>query len=187
MSSAPPYDPYEAFLIAEAFRNSWQILRSQFGEDIPQHFNYVIATNAAFSLELYLKCLLVIDGQTPKANHNLKLQFDALPPNNRDAIRTGYADILKTDRYLQEQKMRLKEEGKNPDKIFRFESVLNESALAFEKSRYPFDPRYKVHTYLAEPIERATRKVIVAIHPSWDRAFRNLLRRQGTLPKSQVR
>jgi hypothetical protein len=142
MSTVRTYDPYEAFLVGEAYNESgWIITRCFPPGEIPSDFKYVITANFALGLELYFKCLIVMGGEAPEEIHNLRTLFEALSQGNQTAIRKGYTEILKENQCRMEYEM-LKQSGKNPDKLFRFERVLNECALAFEKSRYPFDPKY---------------------------------------------
>src|SRR5262249_38824385 len=131
-------------------------------------------------------CLIVLDGRTPDKHHDLRKHFDVLPPCDKDAIMKGYDDVLRTDPGLRAEYERLRQDGQNPGRIFDFDTVLDDSARAFEKSRYPYDPQYKAHTYLAVPIEIAARKVIVAMHPAWDNALQNLISRPDTPPTSRV-
>ena len=76
------------------------VLATQFGEEVPADFEYVINVNLAFCLELYLKCLLVLDGRTPKKDHKLRGHFDKLAQDTQGGIRTEYQQILKTDAYM---------------------------------------------------------------------------------------
>jgi hypothetical protein len=119
--------------------------------------------------------------------HNLKKHFEGLSLANQKAIREYHKEILKTDSSLQSEYAKLKQDGQNPDQIFDFDNALQSSANAFVQSRYPFDPRFGMHAYLAAPIEIATRRVIVDRHPGWDGAFWALQFRPHIPPTSQVR
>jgi hypothetical protein len=170
MPDNPPYHPLDAFIFAEAYIRGGWILKDNLPRTSPPLFDYVITANFALGLELYLKCLLITEGTLPDEVHNLRTLFNQLSKEKQLAIKKDYRRIIREDPYIKREKERLKQTGKNPDKVFRFERVLNEAALAFEKSRYPFDGQYKKqnHEYLAVPIAIATRNLIVKIEPTWD-------------------
>jgi hypothetical protein len=183
---AAPYNPYEVFLTAEAFRASSRLLIAHVPPGAPLGYEYVINTNLAFCLELYLKCLLLIEKRPAGRHHKLKKHFEELEQNHQDAIRKEYEKILKTDPLILAEFSTLKQNGEDPDKIWDFDAVLSDNSEAFERSRYPFDPDHKIQGYRAVPIEIATRKVIVSIHRSWQNAFNNLVARELLRSTSQV-
>ncbi len=84
----------EWFLMAEAYDQSSRILFKGFHGRTPAYFEYVIAANFAFGLELYLKCLIVLDGQRPKLHHNLRTHFLSIPQPAQTAIEKRYRKIL---------------------------------------------------------------------------------------------
>ena len=106
------------------------------------------------------------------------------PQKSKDAIRKNHRELLKTDPSLRDEFARLRQRGENPERVFDFHGSLQKSANAFEQSRYPFDPSYEAHTYLAIPIERATRRVIIDRNPGWQDSFAFHLSRPGTPPTS---
>ena len=93
-----------------------------------------------------------MDGKSLKKKHDLKSLFDALSPVSKDAVRKNHQEVLKTSPSMRDEFARLRQCGENPDEIFDFDGSLQKSAKAFEQSRYPFDPSYETHTYLAAPI-----------------------------------
>jgi hypothetical protein len=181
---APRYSAYDVFLTAEAFNKSGRFLRLQFPGILPSLFEPVIIVNRAFCLELYLKCLLVIEQKTPKWNHKLDDQFGDLTQANQNAIRKEYDAVLAEPDMLAEFK-ELRNAGKNPEELYDFVSLLADSSDAFQRSRYPFEPSHQLQGYRAVPIEIATRRVIISIYPRWDHAFENLINRSAPPPTSQ--
>jgi hypothetical protein len=182
---------FGAFLLGDAYIKSARIL-DQFIETIfcghiPDEYQYVITANRAFGLELYFKCLLGREKKDVEQNHNLRTFFYELSITTQRAIKKEYSQVLKTDPCYVSEFDRLKRDKKNPDKVFGFANVLDKSALAFVKSRYPFDDDHKWHEYLAAPIEIATRRVIVSLEPGWDGALENLGLRQAISQKPQNR
>jgi hypothetical protein len=181
---------YDVFLTGEAFRHGAEIilewLRNAPLADLGD-FKYVLMANHAFALELYFKCLLFMDGKKPGKHHELEKHFNDLPPSSQDVIRKRYDEIVNADASLQAEYARLREAGEDPDQTYGFEKALRASSRTFERSRYPYDPAYKTHSYLGASIAQAIRSVIVERHPAWDKAFWNLQDRQRILPTSQAR
>jgi hypothetical protein len=179
---------YEAFLIGEAYCNSGHFLDQKFSGKGNSDFKYVIAANLALGLELYLKCLLMLDGQEPKRDHDLEGHFGRLPIVDKDAIRLAHKEYLSSDPDGIATCEQARSDGANPDEVYEFDSSLKKSALAFVRCRYPFDPGYKTPlSYLAVPIEQATRVVIVRRNPGWEHAFWGLKNRSEMLPRPPVR
>ena len=174
---------YEYFLVAEAYNRSGRLLHDAYGPNPIPDYQYVIAMNLAFSLELYLKSLLWHEKKKPRQNHKLEQQFANLFPVNQEAIKKAYANHIQTDPGKISEFERLRQVGADPDAIFDFDNALALSSEAFERSRYPFDPQYPDHGYLGWSIEVAVREVIVAISPSFDRAFDRLQKRHAIRSK----
>jgi hypothetical protein len=169
---------YDAFIMGESFLNSSDLLAQHVGHmfrgRLPRDFQYVIAANSAFSLELYFKCLKALEEKDVLRIHNLRILFDDLTQSSQTEVRASHADILMNDLKMPDKRAKVQADGQNPDQIFDFDYSLDQSAEAFEQCRYPFDPDYTDLAYIAGPIEKATRAVIVARQPSWNKAFWSL-------------
>jgi hypothetical protein len=185
MTAIPRERAYDIFLIGEAYCYAGQTLADHIGDLPAREMRYVVTANLAFGLELYLKSLALMDVGSIRPSHDLAKLFGDLPPNTQDAIRDSHKEYLKSDAH-QRTCMAAKHRGEDPNKLFEFDSSLAASNRAFEKSRYPYDPDYSDHAYLAVPIERATRKVIIDRHPAWANSFVNLQSRPDKSSTSQV-
>src|SRR5262249_51585166 len=136
----------DVFLTGEAYRHGAEFLRDHLGQGPMEElgdFRYVITANHALALELYLKCLLLLDKRQPGKHHEVDKHFKKLLRNTQDAIRIRYKDIVRTHPYMQSECARLREAGEDPDKIFDLDNALRDSSKAFDQSRYPYDPGYK--------------------------------------------
>ena len=185
MTAIPRERAYDMFLIGEAYCYAGQTLADHIGDLPAREMRYVVTANLALGLELYFKCLALMDGGSVRLSHDLVKLFGELPLNTQNAIRDSHKQYLKSDIH-QHTCVSAKDHGQDPDKLFEFDSSLAASNRAFEKSRYPYDPDYTDHAYLAVPIERATRKVIIDRHPAWKNSFANLQSRPDKPPTSQV-
>jgi hypothetical protein len=187
MATIPRERAYDMFLTGDAYCNAGRMLYAEVGRGGSSPFKYVITANLALGLELYFKCLTVLDNKEPKRDHDLKSHFDALSLGNQNAIRKAHKSYLENDRQRDARLAEIRQNGQNPDEVLDFDSSLNKSAKAFVQSRYPFDPLYETHTYTAGPIEIATRTLIVDLNPAWDDALRGLLARPDMPPILPVR
>jgi HEPN domain-containing protein len=79
-------DPKLIFLNAEAFLEVCKVIVEARKRGNTKMLNLALATNASFSLEMYLKCLLVLEeGRTPRG-HDLHSLFHALSPSTRSEL-----------------------------------------------------------------------------------------------------
>lgn len=88
-------------------------------------------SHACFALELYLKCLLTIEGKHLKG-HNLKVLFMNLSKNTRDTLEKRHNDVLDRDALLQD---RLKKQNLPIDLM----SLLEEAKDFYSIARYVFE------------------------------------------------
>jgi hypothetical protein len=154
-------DPQAVFKFAEVFRAAALVLSKQIGEG---HLELMLPTgvNGAFSLELHLKSLILLEGSTYGRIHDLDKLFFALTPESQKAIRASY-----------EPKRLQTEAGyatlKNiPVPKADFDSVLQASAKAFEHFRYAFDGALKEgEGWLAGEIGECVRARILELRPDW--------------------
>jgi hypothetical protein len=182
------YSQYDIFLTADAYFESAKILRrslSPVDMNNLEDFQYVLVANHSFALELFLKCLLVMDRQKVPHHHRLDDLFKGLLPSTRDMIRNCYMDILEKDPAKAEY-ARLRGVGEDPEKTFALDNALAASSRAFEYSRYPYDPSYRTHAYFGDWIAEAVRKVVIDRRPAWDGAVWRLLARRSIPPTSQA-
>ena len=110
----------------------------------------------SFAVELYLKCLFVLDTNTaPPEEHNWKILFDALTPYTRGAIREAFGRIVQSDPVLSNLDVI------NPDalKITDFERSLAAAEKTFSKKRYLYEPVAQGEWFYAHLLRDAIRTV----------------------------
>ena len=111
---------------------------------------------ASFAVELYLKCLYVLDtGDAPIEGHDWKKLFDALKPFTRDAIREAFKRIVDSDhvlRYL---------DVINPEavKVKDFARSLAAAKNTFDQRRYLYEPVAQGEWFYAHLLREAIRNV----------------------------
>ena len=114
----------------------------------------------AFATELYLKCLLVLDGAVPWG-HELYTLFGELKPDRKIRIEHFYKEHNDADvAFFDAQQAQ-------PDVIFSLEFSLREMNKAFEKWRYAYESPGPQNSFLGQPW-LAVRSAILEIKPEWD-------------------
>jgi len=87
--------------------------------------------NGAFSVELYLKCLLTVEGGQVPITHNLKFLFQQLSRESRGKLRKIHNRLVLDDPTMSE----LRRCGRKTD----LDSLLEEAQDVFEQFRYIYD------------------------------------------------
>lgn len=112
----------------------------------------------SFAVELYLKCLFVLDTNTaPPEKHDWKTLFDALTPYTRAAIREAFERIVKSSPVLSNLDVI------NPEalKVTDFERSLAVAENTFYKRRYLYevDPAVQGEWFYSHLLKDAIRTV----------------------------
>ena len=148
-------DPKLVFQAAESFRAGSLTLANH--GLLPYLFPMVICS--AYSLELYLKCLILIEGGKSGSLHDLEKLFSKITPESQEIVRASYeARRPKVNAGL----------AAIPVPKTDFDFVLHWSAKAFEHFRYAFEGL--VHSqegWMAGPICDCVRERIVELRPDW--------------------
>jgi hypothetical protein len=138
-----------------------------------QHGALVIpgAMNSAFAFELYLKCLIGLEGNPFPAIHKLDVLFTHLTPVSQDVIRgfstrgvEGIQHMLST-LYAKTHRETVP--------VVTFDYILTTNANAFEGWRYVFEGRDLADTdglliWTANSLRDATRSRIKMLRPDWN-------------------
>lgn len=110
----------------------------------------------SFAVELYLKCLFVLDTNTaPPEEHSWKILFNALLPYTRIAIREAFGRIIESDPVLSNLDVI------NPEalKVTDFERSLAAAENTFYKRRYLYEPMAQGERFYAHLLRDAIRGV----------------------------
>jgi hypothetical protein len=154
-------DPKRVFMTAEVYRAGSLVLGSLINRGMP-HFILPMVTCSAFSLELHLKCLILLEGGTSTKDHDLEALFSKLTPESQAKIRASY-EILKAkiDAGFAAAKG-------IPARPTDFDFVLRASAKAFVKFRYAYEGMVgNQEGWLANEIRDCVRERIVELQPTW--------------------
>lgn len=110
----------------------------------------------SFAVELYLKCLFVLDTNTaPPEKHDWETLFDALAPYTKIAIREEFERIVKSNPVLSNL------DAINPEalKVTDFQRSLVAAKNTFDKRRYAYEPVAQGEWFYAHLIRDSIRAV----------------------------
>jgi len=151
-------DPKGVFQTAEVFRASSIILGNQ-----GPNYMFPMVICAAFSLELYMKCLILIEGGASKG-HDLKDLFSKTTSASQKKVRESYEPYkAKADAMYAAFK------GVPVPKT-DFDFVLGASAKAFEHFRYAYEGAVEDQEgWMASDISECVKERVVELKPEWAR------------------
>jgi hypothetical protein len=154
-------DSKQLFMTAEVFRASSIILGSLINREMP-HYMFPMVTCSAFSLELHLKCLVLIENGTLERGHDLEELFSKVTSESRKMILANY----ETKRPAMDARFAAVQGAPQPPTDF--DSVLHASAKAFEKFRYAYEGSVKDQEgWMADPIRDCVRERILELRQDW--------------------
>jgi hypothetical protein len=157
------FDTAEAFDLASklvAFEKYKRELNGDYS--LSYHGIAAIVANHAFAIEMYFKCLAIIEKGHFLFGHKLADQYNFLDQVARDKIKTYYNDFVQNNPTLERWKTQF---SKLPN--MDLTSVLQQANKAFEEHRYM--PEGDHQTYLAGDVSKALRKYILELKPDWCR------------------
>jgi len=156
------YSAEEIYNTANSFLAASNALNQKLSEtnDVGTYIAPII-TNTAFSIELYLKCIYMIEHKKPAPNiHQLDKLYQKLSEENRIVIKMIFDMLVpqsKTDMTLKE---------KIPGTELNLDSVLKDMSSAFINWRYSFEKR--LTSFAASgPLIDALKGRIKILEPKW--------------------
>ncbi len=190
-TAMPKPDPLNIFVIADQFRATASLslvipkAAPVIATVIPElitaamlHLptSYIICK--AFALELYLKCLIRIEGNSYGREHDLKKLFHLITKPRRSEIISRWQ--VNADTLREEIHSLYSRTGRHlPNVDFNF--VLTTSKDAFTLFRYIFEGIEPDKAWLADSIMETIRDTILSMHPDWEG------KRQASLHGSDLR
>lgn len=168
MSRSGAPDPHAIFLYAEAFAEAAEELQPQFRKKPPGRLHIPDAAHAApaatldaFALELYLKCLYVLDHSDSAWGHDTEKLIGELKPGTQDSLRSHYEVVLSGHAEI------VAELERDHPGLQEFDRALATSSKAFETLRYLFEGVSNVLFYW--PLIRlAARATVLSMQPTWE-------------------
>jgi len=163
--------PRGLFQQAESFFRSANLLFHN-ATQIPLHFNpeflFPSVVCQAFSLELYLKCMIVIEGSPYPATHDLEKLYELITAENRSEIEKICLPHLPLQQKMSDA-FHKQANKPGPAPIVTFQGMLHASHRAFEAFRYVHEK-----TTLSDgqgwsggPIVQSVRERLMVVHPEW--------------------
>jgi HEPN domain-containing protein len=148
---------------ADAFHRAGQLtLQCAAREEEKFHLALVYGVNGAFAVELYLKCLLAVEGSQTPATHNLIKLFNQLSRESRDKLRREHDQVAKQNSVLS----RFRQRGINTD----LDSLLEDGQDTFERFRYLFEgipDRLRPVGFALDLFGQIVRNRILDLRPEW--------------------
>jgi len=157
----------EKFMLksADAFEQAsvLALKRATQDEDQKFYFALVYVVNASFAIELYLKCLLTVEGGQVPGTHNLKDLFNQVSRESRGKITKRHNTVAPHHPVLSGFDERL---GINTD----LDSLLERDQDVFSQVRYLFEgirDRTEPVGFGLELFGRIVRNRILDLRPEW--------------------
>jgi hypothetical protein len=164
------HDPLSMFVVAEQYWHGSEWLARAVDRGYPFNVDMPIVICSAFSLELYLKCLIALSGKRAQGGHDLEELFNELSPTTKTEIRARW------DRSYGEDD-RIAIEGIYATKGVRlptidFDFILTASRATFKEERYIHESGLKAGKgWCAYSIVEIVRNIIMETHPHWVDAY----------------
>lgn len=154
-------NPETIFSTAEVFRLGTGALSAHLPDLM---FPWVMC--ASFSSELYLKCLVLVEGGNYGKDHDLKMLFERLTRDSQENIRKRY----EPKRAAEDARYAAANLPARPRTDFDY--ILEVSSKAFVKFRYAYEGLVGPIGWGNRLIDECVRERIIELRPDW----KNLLR-----------
>ena len=174
-----PTDPEDTFIHALAFERARDILQAEIekasnGKGATENLRNATGINLfmpkaaveAFSVELYLKCLLTIATKSFPQTRDLSDLYAAVPPIYQTEIIKKYNDLLNVIG-VQVGKSTLQTAAGTKVNVIDLAAVLDAQRNRFEEFRYLFEKPGPHDSYLLDIVARAVREAIVILKPGY--------------------
>jgi HEPN domain-containing protein len=166
-ANKPAPDPLTVYLQAERFRIADRVLRE---DSVLQQVGASVAAPsmvlAAFSAELFLKCLFVIEtGRDAPEIHELRKLFLLLSDDARSEIEASWDDYVLQPRRAQVYEVLEQNFGRPIPRDLRWS--LRTGGDGFSVLRYAHEPQNANHTFLLGDFHYMVRKAILRRRPDW--------------------
>jgi hypothetical protein len=141
-----------AFVTAEAFLEAVHVLVQAVNQGHTRILTLVQATNAAFTLEMYLKSLLLVENGEAEHTHDIYDLFHALKKPTQDELTKEHAKLISDD----------------------LEELLKLGRDTFSKFRYAHEKIPSNTVWGLNNLTRCVRTRLLTLHPEWERALDEL-------------
>jgi hypothetical protein len=160
-------DPRLAFLSAEAFLEVCKVMTAALRAGNTRILSLALATNAAFSLEMYLKCLLLLEQGLAARGHDIHALFHSLSSSTQSELTRAHEKFVESNSALME---RLSQEGLPTN----LEDLLKRGRNAFTDFRYAHEQIPSKTDFALNGLTKCVRERILELQPSWDSALQDI-------------
>jgi hypothetical protein len=154
-------DSQGIFTAAECFNKAADLIENEIkgnsNQEIILGLTNASITNHSFSIELFLKCLQVIEQGRFKTCHNLLVLFNELNQVLRDRIISGFND---SHTYFPDSVV-----VTIRDKKYDFLEIITEAKNSFTESRYYFESKGLLYNYALKNATDCIKGIILECDP----------------------
>jgi hypothetical protein len=145
------------FIIGSGFWKTAQLLSQRLGSTSDFDLVSPIFVNLAFSCEVYLECLILIQTANLEHGHDLYKLFLKLPSSDRGAIEKRYVSFLNSSPIVKAMKRDF------PSTDLTLDKVLSEFSQTFQNWRYSYEGAVNQTIGLGEFVNAIQRHLMQAI------------------------
>jgi hypothetical protein len=157
-------DPHKLYIHGVRFLYADEFLRAKSVDDkTASQFNmFPGMVISAFAAELFLKCLLILEGHTPNNTHNLGSLFK--PLHNKTKARIE--ELWDTSVLARSAQFEMSEKFTNLEMARDLRGALKECGNAFEELRYLYEDPMNVRFYIGD-LAGILEGVILELKADW--------------------
>jgi hypothetical protein len=160
-------DPKLAFVSAEAFLEICKVLTAAINSGNRGILSLALATNAAFSLEMYLKCLLLLEEQRAPHLHDMHDLFHALSSSTQSELIEAHENFVSFNPSFIEQ-------ARQTESQTDLENLLKLGRNAFTDFRYVHERIPSETVWGLNGLTKCVRERILELQPSWNSALQEV-------------
>jgi hypothetical protein len=155
-------DARQIFRVAAVYEEASNVIHNAMSNDKKMYLAVTHGAIAAFALELYLKCLLVIEhNAAPPEEHNPKELFRLLRRQTKQSLRRQHNEWAPKQQAFQNLKKHI------PDWEFDLDSLLEQAQDAFTQLRYSYEGLREGMGFSLNGFTWFVRNRILKLHPEW--------------------
>jgi HEPN domain-containing protein len=157
-------DAKSAFLTAEAFLEVCKAILEERKRGNTRMLNLALATNAAFSLEIYLKCLLLLEEGDARRGHDIYKLFHELNSSTQSELTKAHDAFVRS-------KPSLVSEMRGKRLSTDLKELLKRGRNAFVNFRYTYEQVTPKSDFALNGLTYCIRERILKLRPEWKSAL----------------
>jgi hypothetical protein len=160
-------NPELAFVSAEAFLEVCKVLTAAYQGGNTRILAQAMATNAAFSLETYLKCLLLLEKGDAPHGHDLHCLFHALSQSTQSELTKHHEEFLNSNPSFVAK-------ARQTGLPTNLEELLKLGRNAFTDFRYAYERIPSETDFALNGLTYCVRQRILKLRPCWNSALQEI-------------